>query len=74
MYTFRSFKQYSFPLSQVSSVGRASDFRPQDCGLKSHCEQEFLILHFLLLMHSLQVDWDHTNEIKHDIHPRYIGA
>ena len=21
-----------------------------------------------------QVDWTHTNEIKHDIHPRYIGA
>ena len=25
-------------------------------------------------MRSLQVDWCHTNEIKHDIHPRDIGA
>ena len=24
--------------------------------------------------HSWQVDWSHTNEIKHDAHPRYIGA
>ena len=23
---------------------------------------------------SWQIDWSHTNEIKHDVHPRYIGA
>ena len=23
---------------------------------------------------SRQVDWSHANEIKHDVHPRYIGA
>ena len=23
---------------------------------------------------SWQVDWPNTNEIKHDVHPRYIGA
>ena len=27
-----------------------------------------------LLTRSWQLDWSHANEIKHDVHPRYIGA
>ena len=35
-------------------------------------DKEFCILS--LPTHSWQVDWSHANEIKHDVHPRYIGA
>ena len=27
-----------------------------------------------LLMRTWQVDWSHTNESKHDVHPKYISA
>ena len=27
-----------------------------------------------LLTRTWQVDWYHTNEIKHDVHPKYIGS
>ena len=36
--------------------------------------KNFLFCIFSLSMCSWQVDWCHTNEIKHEIHPRYIGA
>ena len=33
--------------SPVSSVVRASDFKPQVCGFESHCEQEFYFFNFV---------------------------
>ena len=37
-------------------------------------DKEFFILYFVAPTRSWQVDWSHPNEIKHDVHPRYIGA
>ena len=34
-------------------------------------DKKFFILYFVA---SLQVDWPHANEIKHDVHPSYICA
>ena len=49
-------------------------FKSQGYGFESHCGQEFFILYFSPLIRSWQVDWSHTNEIKHDVHSRYIGT
>ena len=37
-------------------------------------DKENFILYFVASDASWQVDWPHANEIKHDVHPRYIGA
>ena len=36
--------------------------------------KNFSLFILSLTTRSWQVDWSHANEIKHDVHPRYIGA
>ena len=55
----------------ASSVGRASDYRFRAVGSNPTVGKNFS---FSILSLNWQVDWFHTNEIKHDFHPRYIGA
>ena len=44
--------------------------RSKGCRFESYCWQTFLHLLFSLASYSSQLDWTHTNEIKHGIHPR----
>ena len=37
-------------------------------------DKKFIILSFVASDGSWQVDWSHANKIKHNVHPRYIGA
>ena len=43
-------------------------------GLSPTVGKNFSFCILSLSMCSLQVDWSYTNEIKHDINPRYIDA
>ena len=61
----------------VGEVGRLSvDYRPILIALGSSptVGKNFSFCILSLSTRSWQVDWPHTNEIKHDVHPRYIGA
>ena len=62
MYVIWSFIQ-QVRLDQIRAVGSSPTVG-----------QNFSFCILSLPMRSWQVDWSHANEIKHDVHPRYIGA
>ena len=43
-------------------------------GSSTTVDKEFSFCIVLLPTRSWQVDWSHANEIKHGVHPRYIGT
>ena len=63
-----------FPTSPANSVGRESDLKSKGWVRVPLWARIFHFFILSLQQRSWQVDWSHANEIKHDVHPRYIGA
>ena len=72
MYVIRSFKSYSFHQTRLAQSVEHQTWIQRVVGSSPTVGKNFSFCIFSLSMRSWQVIWSRANEIKHDVHPRYI--